>query len=108
MSISTPAEITAFLRNFKRLAQNNFTFIHRKKNLDFISQLGITIRQAKIIIMQLIYKDYHKGPEKDRDRKRGNIWEFGTKIDNEEVYIKLSDDFSRNIAKCISFHKAEF
>jgi len=49
-----------------------------------------------------------KGPEKDRDRKRGNIWEFGAEIDNEEVYIKLSDDFSRNIAKCISFHKAEF
>ena len=108
MSIPTASEIIAFLRKFKRLAQNNFTFVHRKKNLDSISRLGIKIRQAKTVIMQLTYENYHKGPEKDRDRKKGNIWEFGTEIDSEEVYIKLSDDFSHNIAKCISFHKAEF
>lgn len=42
------------------------------------------------------------------NRKKGNIWEFGVEIDNEEVYIKLSDDLSHNIAKCISFHKTEF
>jgi len=108
MTISTTSEIIDFLRNFKRVAQSNFTFITRKKNLDSISQLGVKIKQAKAIIMQLTYENYHKGPERDRDRKKGNIWEFGAEIDNEEVYIKLSDDFNHNIAKCISFHKAEF
>lgn len=108
MDLPTSTEIIAFLRNFKRWAQRNFIFIHRKKNLDAISQLGIKIKQAKAIIMQLTYENYHQGPEKDRDRNVGNIWEFGAKVDSQEVYIKLSDDFSQNIAKCISFHKAEF
>ena len=108
MGKPTTAEIVAFLRNFKRLAQSNFIFIQRKKNLDSISQLGIKISQVKSIIMQLTYENYHKGPERDKDRKKGNIWEFGVIIDHEEVYVKLSDDFSHNIAKCISFHKAEF
>jgi len=108
MDAATPKEITAFLRDFKRLAQNEFKFIPRKKNLDSLAQLGIRIRQAKDIILQLTYEDYSKGPKEDRDRPRGNLWEFGTKIGDDDVYIKLSDDFSRNIAKCLSFHKAEF
>lgn len=108
MGISTTAEVIVFLKDFKKIAQCNFIFIKRKKNLDSISQLGVQIKQAKAIIMELTYENYNKGPEQDRDIKSGNIWEFGAKIDNQEVYIKLSDDFSYNIAKCISFHKAEF
>ena len=108
MTTAKTAEITAFLRDFKRLAQNKFVFIRRKKNLDSIAQLGVKIRHVKNLILQLTYRDYVSGPKKDRDRKKGNIWEFGAKIDNEEVYIKLSDDFGHGIAKCISFHKAEF
>jgi len=108
MKVATPKEITDFLKNFKKTAQNKFELIPRKLNLDFISHLGITIRQAKNMIMQLTYENYYNGPEKDRDRQKGNIWEFGADIDNEGVYIKLSDDLSSNIAKCLSFHKPEF
>ena len=57
--------------------------------------------------MNLTYENYHRGPEKDRDRKKNSVWIFGAEVDNEEIYIKLSDDFNCDIAKCISFHKAE-
>ena len=36
------------------------------------------------------------------------MWDFGYNMDNEEVYIKLSDDFNHSVAKCISFHKPDF
>ncbi len=108
MGISTTSEVIAFLKDFKKIAQCNFTFITRKKNLDSISQLGVKIKQAKSMIMGLTYENYHKGPEQDRDIKSSNVWEFGAEVDNQEVYIKLSADFGHNVAKCISFHKAEF
>jgi len=63
MSKPTTAEIIAFLRSFKKLAQYNFIFIHRKKNLDSLSQLGIKISHAKAIILQMTFENYHKGPK---------------------------------------------
>jgi hypothetical protein len=40
----------------------------------------------------------------------GEIWEFGKRIGGNDVYIKLKIAQVGNdkIAKCISFHKAEF
>lgn len=93
---------------FKRNAQTNFTFVHRKKNLDSLSQLGVTIDDAKNEIFKLTIKNYISGPSKDKDRTLGNVWIFGTSINGYEIYIKLSDNFKGNMAKCISFHKADF
>lgn len=108
MNPAQPKKIVEFLKLYKEIAQKKFTFISRKKNLDSITDLGITITQAKTIIMQLTYENYYKGPEEDKDRKGINIWEFGVKVDGEEIYIKLSEDLSWGTAKCISFHKAEY
>lgn len=108
MHISSVSDITQFLRNFKKIAQKKFCFIPRGKNLHALAEFGITIKQAKNIVFQLTYQDYCSGPKKDRDRKSNNVWEFGTKLNEEGIYIKLSDDLGSNVAKCISFHKAEF
>ena len=103
-------DVKTFLLEFKFFAQHpdNFTLISRKKNLDSLALLGLTARQVRRSILQLTVKNYSEGPNVDRDRKDANIWVFGMKINDEEVYIKLSDNFSSNVAKCISFHKAEY
>lgn len=106
--MASPQEITDFLKKFKLVLLQDFTFIKRKKNLDTVSRLGITIPYVKTLFAQLTYKDYINGPEKDKDRHGNMIWEFGIHIQGEEIYIKLSDDFSFNKAKCISFHIADF
>ena len=71
-------------------------------------EMGITIAQVKMTLLGLKVTDYCSGPDEDRDRKGIQIWVFGTKINDHEIYIKLSDDFRGDQAKCLSFHKAEF
>ena len=103
-------QIASFLKTFKSFAArpNCWTLVPRKKNLDSIMEMGITIQQVKAILLGLRVTDYCSGPEEDRDRKGIHIWVFGAKNNNEEIYIKLSDDFRGDQAKCLSFHKAEF
>ena len=83
-----------------------------RKNRDFISSRGLTIKEAirtihLPVIRKLTYKNYCSGPEKDRKLKNCHVWVFGVEIDNKEIYIKLSDNFKRKLANGISFHEAE-
>ncbi len=51
-----------------------------------------------------------KGPDDDRDRP-GKVWVFGRHIEGREVYgwkLKLATVGKEVIAKCLSFHPAEF
>jgi hypothetical protein len=72
-------------------------------------QLGFTKQNCKQEILNLSVSDYCAGPKPDKDRP-GVIWEFGKKIRGHDVYIKLkiAEAGSIRIAKCISFHIAEF
>lgn len=96
------------------MKRGSFHLVKRwdRKNIDFISSLGLTIKEAiRTIhlptIRKLTYKNYCSGPEKDRDIKNCNVWVFGVEINNKEVYIKLSDNFKNKLATSISFHEAE-
>jgi len=102
-----PSEITDFLKEFKRNLSKKFTFIPRRGNMDTLTKFGLTVKHVKQILANLTHKNYFNGPSRDRDRKTKMVWEFGTHIGGEEIYIKLSDDFSFSVAKCISFHEAE-
>lgn len=104
--MTNPLEITEFLKKFKQALAQGFIIIPRPEYKATISYLGIKISYVKNILAQLTYKDYMNGPEKDRDRPGNMIWEFGVHIQGEEIYIKLSDDFNYNMAKCLSFHIA--
>jgi hypothetical protein len=101
-------EINRFLKEFKRRLsmRGKFLFVLRDVNLATLSSLGITVKHAKEIINNLTYEDYCLGPEKDKNDPKGNIWCFGSKINGSEIYIKLSDHFSFDNAKCVSFHVA--
>ena len=100
-------KIAEFLKTYKSFAQKNWTLIPRKKNLDSIAELGIAIKQAKTAVLGLTVTDYCSGPEEDYSRQGVHVWVFGAKINDAEIHIKLSDDFSGDQAKCLSFHKAE-
>ena len=70
-----PWQVTLFLMLFKELSQNAFTFAERKKSLDTMAHLGITIKQAKEEILGLTYQDYYRGPISDTNPKGGEYWE---------------------------------
>jgi hypothetical protein len=103
-------EIRCFLRAFKRLAaQSGIYVIPRVKNQQALADLEFTRKNRSDIIMSLSVTDYCRGPEPDRD-KPGYIWEFGKIVERKPVYIKLkiADTDGGQIARCISFHAAEF
>ena len=110
MNTATQTEINDFLFKFKFFAQipGQFSFVERHKNLQALADLGITQVEALNAILQLTYRNYSSGPEPDRDYYGRKVWIFGYSLEGEEIYIKLADDLSYNIAKCISFHKADF
>ena len=107
MRDAQPEQITFFLKLFKEFAQSNFYFVDRKKSLDCLAYLGITVPQAKNEIMSLTYEDYHRGPLPDRGTTGGELWEFGKRIKGEEIFIRLKVVLQYNMAKCQSFHIAE-
>ena len=97
-------QVTLFLILFKELSQNAFTFAERKRSLDTIACLGITVEQAKEEILGLTYQDYYRGPIPDTGSKGGKYWEFGKAICGEQVLIKLKADSKHGVAICFSFH----
>lgn len=98
--------ILGFLRRFEaRINSGDFCFVHRKKNLDGLARLGITIELAKSIISSLTERDYVEGPSTDHDGSEGEIWTFGKTFGSDEIYIKLKLEHGK--AKVISFHKSE-
>jgi hypothetical protein len=102
--------VKGFLKEIKFLVSlEKLDIIPRRKNLDSLSRLGLTVRDVPKEILSLQVSDYHKGPELDEGRE-GNVWFFGKEIRKVEVYIKLKTYKVgiESFAKCISFHPAEF
>ena len=83
--------------------------IPRPENIDSLARLGFTKKNCKEIILSLSVNNYCAGPKKDKDRT-GEIWEFGMEAGEKEIYIKLKLDKVKGqaIAKCLSFHEAEY
>ena len=108
MRDAQPWQVTLFLFQFKKFAQNIFKFYPREESLDTIARLGITIPQAKNEILGLTYEDYYRGPIPDTDsRKGGKYWEFGKLIRGQEIFIKLKTVSEHSVAVCFSFHIPE-
>jgi len=111
--LEIPIEIQAsiFLKDFKKIItqERGLDIVDRKENLKFLLQIGLTKKNCKHEILNLLVSDYCAGPKPNKDRP-GVIWEFGKKISGYDVYIKLkiAESGSVRIAKCISFHIAEY
>ena len=103
MRDAQPWQVTLFLFQFKKFAQNKFTFAERDESRDTIARLGITIPQAKQEILGLTYEDYYRGPIPDIGPKGGEYWEFGKTICGQEIFIKLKTVSKHSVAVCFSF-----
>jgi len=105
------AEIKDFLLEFKKIivSGRGLDIVNRHENLEALVKLGLTKKNLKEELMTLSVENYCEGPEPDRDRL-GDIWVFGKQVGTEEVYIKLkiAQVGKEKIAKCISFHTANF
>ena len=108
--IATIEEINEFLIDVKLLiTQGKVDFIPRPKNN--LSKLGINIKIAKEIIVNLTYKNYYKGPKEDDNPMFGGfIWEFGNNEETYQIYIKVKiKETSRGkLLSIMGFHKADF
>jgi hypothetical protein len=105
------SEIREFLVEFKKIVTTGrgLDIVNRRQNIDGLSKLGLTKKNLIEEVLTLSIENYYQGPEPDRDRP-GDIWVFGKQIGAEEVYIKLkiSQVGKEKIAKCLSFHAADF
>ena len=99
-------EVIDFLKRFKaKMSAEGLVFVPRKRNLDGIAWLGLTIEEVERIILRLTDADYSGGPEEDLDGSPGEIWFFSVLDDGKGIYVKLKLD--DEFAKCLSFHPAE-
>ncbi len=99
--------ILQFLLKVKQLVSTGrWTFVPRKKNLEALSCMGLTVKEVKDEILSLDLLDYQKGPEPDYSCS-GDVWVFKRCLEGKELYIKLKVDIANDgseILKCISFH----
>lgn len=102
-------EIKSFLRTCKEHIENErFEFVERRKCLQTLTELEMTVEDAESAILGLQPSNYVKGPESDHDAsKAGDIYVFGADQSSVELYIKLKSDSKRGCV-CISFHRAEW
>jgi len=103
-------KIREFLIEFKEIMlQRGLDVIPRKENIDALAELGLTRKNRTDEIMNLAVEDYCSGPELDNDRP-GYVWIFGKQINGMNIYIKLkiAEIEEQKIAKCLSFHKAQY
>lgn len=105
------AGIRDFLLEFKRImvTGRGLDIVNRRENLEALAKLGLTKKNLREEIMTLSVENYCEGPQPDRDRP-GDIWVFGKQVGTEEIYIKLkiAQVGREKIAKCLSFHAANF
>jgi len=93
------------------MAAGSYVFVPRRKNLQALSDHGLTVADAKDEILGLMVSDYYKGPKKDFDKKQpGDIWEFKKTVDDQQFYVKLKiqNRNGKDILKCLSFHEDDY
>jgi hypothetical protein len=105
------ATIRDFLMEFKSIVVTGrgLDIVNRRENIDSLAKLGLTKKNLKEEVMTLSVENYCEGPEPNRDRS-GDVWIFGKQIAGKEIYVKLkiAQVGKFKIAKCLSFHAANF
>ena len=104
---SDKEEIEQFLDDVRKaIRAGKVTLIERKKNMDTLAGMGLTLRQVYREICGLTFVNYEKGPEIDKDYPKSDmLWIFKTNIDHNSIYIKIKVEYKANgDVKIISFH----
>lgn len=103
-------DVSAFLSDFfTKLDVFDIIFEDRVKNEQALFELDIIASQRKFFIKNIKPENYISGPNPDtNDTTRPDYWEFGIKIKNHDVYIKINIGKQNRPVICISFHIAEY
>ena len=107
MPSTSSAFILAVLKSMRdAIREKRYTFEPRKKNMDTLARLGITIKQALDEMLSLTEQDYVSGPENDRDRPGEDpLWIFKKRCYGEVIYIKFRVKYNTDGSiKILSFH----
>lgn len=106
----TQQEVSAFLKDF-HLKLSIWEIIYldkRPKNAQTLASLEISPAERTKVIGQLSVEDYSEGPIEDKIYKGKDLWVFGKRIKNQEVYIKVTLGNPNKQTICISFHLSEY
>ena len=100
--------INAFLSKAKTLVeQKRFIYYPRRKTIQTLMSLGLTISDLKDCICSLNDCNYYAGPKINYDGG-GDIWEFKKYLFKKRIYIKLSiENDDEELLVCLSFHEDE-
>jgi hypothetical protein len=110
MSTDLRGAVKEFLTDMKSIINaHGIVFVPRRDLTKTFPSLGITESVARDEILNLSASDYVSGPSSDENGLDGEVWIFGSSLDEKEVYIKLKiyGPIGSKKAKCISFHEAE-
>ena len=91
--------------------EKSATFIPTEKNRTTMLTLLMDKAELEEVLANLTPENYSQGPEPDEDpAKKGDVWVFGTELQNREVYIKvkLIEASGDETPVCLSFHFAEY
>lgn len=103
-------QIQLFLTAIKEtITSRNFYVVQRDKNNAFLAKSGMTPKEREKIILSLESTHFMAGPKPDHNSPSEDVWEFKTRYNNKEIYIKLKliRTPNKNIGKCLSFHECE-
>lgn len=99
-----------FLLDLKEAIEvGGLALVLRKDTRATLERLEWTKRNLEEAVLALCVHDYCKRTEPDRDLP-GEVWVFGYPVGAHEIYIKLKifDAGGARMAKCISFHIAQW
>ena len=100
-------KVEQFLADMRlSMATKPFVPINRQKNKDTLAQLGITWKDAKEYIRNMVYQNYVSGPDPDYDPNEPDpVWKFKIRIGNDIIYVKIKICYASNgEVKALSFH----
>ncbi len=103
-------DVVKFLADFKQKFKIfDIIFVNRDKNIQALSDLEIFPKDREKYLMGLQVENYFRGPNPDSGNPlAGDAWEFGTRVKENEVYIKIKMGMLNKKVICLSFHIAEF
>jgi hypothetical protein len=107
--MTSKIEIEVFLKDFhaKMAIWGIVVRDDRGKNSQTLLTLEITKDYRNKVLEALVVPDYVEGPTADELHKGADMWVFGKKVKEKEIYIKITmGSFGAQVI-CISFHIAE-
>jgi hypothetical protein len=84
--LSKELAIKLCLERIKRcISAGNVLFVNRRKNLQTLLDLGLTVANVFDQLLKLRPENYHSGPEPDKNLTEGQVWVFLHPLDGKRI-----------------------